>query len=213
MIRVIVADDHAIVRDGLAKLLIDGDDARVVGTAATGEETVARVLETPADVLVLDLGMPGGGISVIETVHDLRPTLPVLVYTMQSEREWGVRCLLAGARGFVGKAALMDELGDAVRALAAGRRYIGPGLADELAARVERSATESRPGPPHETLSNREHAVFLALARGEATAAIAATLGVSSNTVTTYRSRVLEKLGAERNADLTRYAIRHGLIT
>lgn len=212
MIRVIVADDHAIVRDGLVRLLIDGDDARVVATAATGEETVARVLETPADVLVLDLGMPGGGVGLIEALHDLRPALPVLVYTMQAEREWGVRCLLAGARGFVSKSALMTELGEAVRALAAGRRHIGPELADELAARVERSAQEARPRPPHELLSNREYAVFLALARGEPTAAIAATLGVSSNTVTTYRARVLDKIGVERNADLTRYAIRHGLI-
>jgi two-component system, NarL family, invasion response regulator UvrY len=213
VIRVIVADDHAIVRDGLSRLLIDGDDARVVATAANGEEAVARALETPADVLVLDLGMPGGGIGLVETIHGLRPLLPILVYTMQAEREWGVRCLLAGARGFVPKAAPMYELGEAVLALAAGRRHIGPELADELAARMATPVDDRAPRPPHESLSNREHAVFLALARGEATAAIAATLGVSSNTVTTYRARVLEKLGAERNADLTRYAIRHGLIT
>ena len=212
MIRVIVADDHAIVRDGLARVLIDGDDARVVATAANGEEAVARVLETPADVLVLDLGMPGGGIALIETIHGLRPALPILVYTMQTPREWGVRTILAGARGFVSKSALMDELGVAVLALAAGRRHLSPELVDEMAARIEGVGDESRARPPHELLSNREHAVFLALARGEANAAIAVTLGVSSNTVSTYRSRVLEKLGAERNADLIRYAIRHGLI-
>jgi DNA-binding NarL/FixJ family response regulator len=212
VIRVIVADDHAIVRDGLARLLIDGDEARVVATAGNGQEAVARVLESEADVLVLDLGMPGGGIGLVESIHEVRPSLPILVYTMQSEREWGVRAILAGARGFVSKSAQMDELGVAVLALAEGRRHIGPDLADEMAERIGSRSAEQAPRPPHETLSNRELAVLLALARGEATTTIAAAMGISSNTVTTYRGRVFEKLGAERNADLTRYAIRHGLI-
>ena len=209
--RAIVADDHVVIRSGLTRILEVELGMEVVALAATGEEVTAAVLEHPADVLVLDLGMPGSGISTIESVHALRPSLRILVYSMHAEREWAVRCLAAGASGYVSKSADISELTDGIRKVAAGRRHVSPDVAEQL---VERAIglDDEVATPPHERLSNREYEVFERLAAGMSTGEIATEFGLSPKTVSTYRSRILEKLGVERNADLTRYAIRHGLM-
>jgi two-component system, NarL family, invasion response regulator UvrY len=209
--RAIVADDHVVIRSGLTRILETELGMTVVALAATGEEVTAAVLEQPADVLVLDLGMPGSGISTIESVHALRPSLRILVYSMHAEREWAVRCLAAGASGYVNKSADISELTDAIRKVAAGRRHVSPDVAEQL---VERAIgiDDEVATPPHERLSNREYEVFERLAAGMSTGEIATEFGLSPKTISTYRSRILEKLGVERNADLTRYAIRHGLM-
>ncbi len=209
--RVIVADDHVVIRSGLTRILEAELGMDVVALASTGEEVTAAVLEHPADVLVLDLGMPGSGISTIESVHALRPALRILVYSMHAEREWAVRCLAAGASGYVSKSADISELTDGIRKVASGRRHVSPDVAEQL---VERAIglDDEVAAPPHERLSNREYEVFERLAAGMSTGEIATEFGLSPKTVSTYRSRILEKLGVERNADLTRYAIRHGLL-
>jgi DNA-binding NarL/FixJ family response regulator len=210
VLRVIVADDHAIVRKGVARLLAEVDLATTVAMAGTAEETVAAVLAHDAEVLVLDLAMPGSSLATIETLHALRPGLRILVYSMHDEREWAVRALEAGAAGYVSKSAPVEAIVDGVRAVAAGRHHVGPEVAQQL---IERALGGGGPGElPHQRLSNREFEVFERLARGESATEIGETLGLSPKTVSSYRARILAKLGVERNADLTRYAIHHGLL-
>jgi len=209
--RVIIADDHVVIVSGLTRILEGDLGMTVVATAGTGEEVMAAVLEYPADVLVLDLGMPGGGVFMIESVRAVRPALRILVYSMHAEREWAVRCLAAGASGYVSKSADLAELATGVTKVASGRRHVSPEVAEQLLERAI-GTDETVAALPHEQLSNREFEVFERLAAGQGTGEIAVELGLSSKTVSTYRSRILEKLGAERNADLTRYAIRHGML-
>ena len=209
--RVIIADDHMVVREGLTGIVERRGGMVVVASAGTGEGTVAAVLEHPADILVLDLGMPGGSIGTIEAVKAVRPNLPILVYTMHAEREWAARCLLAGASGFLSKSTHLDELSIAIATVARGRRYVSGTVARQLAERLLASSGDAG-GAPHHRLSAREHEVFERLVVGESAAEVGAALGISAKTVSTYRGRILEKLGATRTADLTRYAIRHGLI-
>ena len=209
--RVIIADDHVVIVSGLTRILEGDLGMTVVSTAGTGEEVMAAVLEHPADVLVLDLGMPGGGVFMIESVRAVRPALRILVYSMHAEREWAVRCLAAGASGYVSKSADIAELATGVTKVASGRRHVSPEVAEQLLERAI-GTDETVAVLPHEQLSNREFEVFERLAAGQGTGEIARELGLSSKTVSTYRSRILEKLGAERNADLTRYAIRHGML-
>lgn len=209
--RVIIADDHVVIRSGLARILEGDLGMAVVATAATGDEVVAAVLAHSADVLVLDLGMPGGGVGTIESVHALRPDLQILIYSMHAEREWAVRCVAAGAAGYVSKSADLGQLAAAVSKVASGRRHVSLEVAELLLERAL-GIDDGAASAPHERLSNREFEVFERLAGGRGTVEIAAELGLSPKTVTTYRTRILEKLGLERNVDLTRYAIRHGLL-
>lgn len=208
--RVIIADDHVVVRSGLARVVEHDLGMRVVASVGTGEEVTAAALDQEADVLVLDLGMQGGGIGLIESLHALRPTLRILVYSMHAEREWAVRCLSAGASGYVAKSSDLQGLATGIARVAEGRRHVSPDVADQL---LERAIGGDEEGPlPHERLTNREYDVFERLASGRGTTEIAAELALSARTVSTYRVRILEKLGVERNADLTRYALRHGLL-
>ncbi|HEX9045162.1 MAG TPA: response regulator transcription factor [Candidatus Limnocylindrales bacterium] len=208
MVSVIIADDHAVVRQGVARILSGTRDVTVVGEAASGDELIDRLLSTNADVCLLDLAMPGGGLDALGRLHELRPDLRILVFSMHPEDQFAVRCLAAGASGYLGKGCPPEQLVSALRTVAAGRRYIGETVAELLADHV----VSGPQGEPHEKLSNREYEVFRRLARGESSGEIANTLGLSVKSVSTYRTRVLEKLGLSRNADLTRYAIRHGLI-
>lgn len=208
MVSVIIADDHAVVRQGVARILSGTRDVAVVGEAASGDELIDRLLSTNADVCLLDLAMPGGGLDALGRLHELRPDLRILVFSMHPEDQFAVRCLAAGASGYLGKGCPPEQLVSALRTVAAGRRYIGETVAELLADHV----VSGPQGEPHEKLSNREYEVFRRLARGESSGEIANTLGLSVKSVSTYRTRVLEKLGLSRNADLTRYAIRHGLI-
>jgi DNA-binding NarL/FixJ family response regulator len=208
VISVIIADDHAVVRQGVARILAEIRDIAVVGEASSGDELVDRLLSTPADVCLLDLAMPGGGLDALGRLHELRPELRILVFSMHPEDQYAVRSLAAGASGYLGKGCPPEQLVSAVRTVAAGRRYIGETVAELLAEHV----VAGPQGEGHEKLSNREYEVFRRLARGESSGEIADALGLSVKSVSTYRTRVLDKLGLSRNADLTRYAIRHGLI-
>lgn len=208
MIRVLLADDHAVVRQGVAHILRETSDIVVVGQAASGDELLSMILSTQADVCLLDLAMPGSGLELIERIHELRPTLRVLVFSMHPEEQYAVRCLAAHASGYLSKGRPPEEIEQAVRKVASGRRYISDEVAEVLAGLVVNPQEDQ----PHERLSNREYDIFLRLSKGEGSGEIAQELGLSVKSVSTYRSRVLKKLGLTRNAELTKYAIEHSLI-
>jgi DNA-binding NarL/FixJ family response regulator len=208
VIRVILVDDHAVVRQGVERLLESGADMVVVGQAADAEEALSVAAAVEADVCVLDLGIPGGGPDLVTELRELRPRLRILVFTMQRPEQVALKVLALGAAGFLGKSCAPDEIPLAVRAVAAGRRYVSEAVAAILVDRVAGGGTDE----PHLRLSPREFEVFQRLARGEGPSEIAVALGVSVKSVSTYRTRVLSKMGVERNADLTRYALEHSLL-
>lgn len=209
-VRVIVADDHVALRSGVSAILESELGASVVATARTGPEVAEAALAHAADLVVLDLDMPGGGLATIEDLRTLRPALKVLVYSMHAGREWALRCMSAGAAGYLSKEADLDELMNAVRAVVAGRRYVAADVAEDLISRAISPADAD--GPPHLRLSNREYEVFELLSRGRGTAEVAATLGLSPKTVSTHRSQIFRKLGVRRTGEVIRYAIRHGIV-
>ena len=208
MIRLFLADDHRIVRDGIRRLLSEQPDFTVVGEAGDGDRVLTALQQTATDVLLLDLSMPGPGfLSLMQRIATL-PTPPaVLVLSMQPEEMYGLRTLRAGAAGFVAKDASPQQLTDAVRRVASGRRYISPDLAESLALGADHDAD----APPHAALSDRELQVLGCLGRGQSVKEIAAALHLSPKTISTYRARVLEKLGLASTAELIRYAVEHQL--
>jgi len=208
VIRVLVADDHAVVRRGLRQMLAETGDVAVAAEAATAAEALDLVRAQAFDVVVLDLSLPGrGGLDLLGEIKALRPELAVLVLTMHPEKQYAVRALKAGAAGYLTKETAPDLLVDALRRVAAGGRYVSPGLAETLADHVEKG----REGAPHEALSDREFAVFRMLAAGRTVGQIAEELSLSVKTVSTYRTRLLEKMGLASNAELMQYAFRHKL--
>jgi len=209
VIRVVIADDHAIVREGVKRSLADTTDIRVVGEASDGMELMSLIGRCPADAVVLDLAMPG--IPGLELLDDLRrrtPPVPVVVLSMYPVEQYAVRAIRAGASGYINKASPPSELVAALRVVAAGRRYINPEVAESLASHVD----VAEPHVPHENLSNREYEVMCLIAQGRSVGDIAESLRLSVKTVSTYRSRILEKLELRHNAEITRYALRHGLV-
>lgn len=204
----LLVDDHAVVRQGVERLLESGADMVVVGQAADADEALALAAATEADVCILDLGIAGGGPDLVAQIRELRPRLRILVFTMQRPEQMALKVLSLGAAGFLGKSCPPEEIPVAVRAVAAGRRYVSEQVAAILADRV----VGGGPDEAHQRLSVRELEVFNRLARGQGPSEIAEALGVSVKSVSTYRSRVLAKMGVERNADLTRYALEHGLL-
>lgn len=208
MIRVLIADDHAVVRRGLLQILEDERDLVVVGEAGTTGEVIHLVRQEDVDVLVLDVAMPGGGgLEVLRQLQNLRPNLPVLVLSVHGERQYATRVLKAGAAGYLTKESAPDELVAAIRQVAGGRRYIRPSVAAILADRLEEGDLL-----PRETLSNREFQVMCLLASGKTISDIAEDLSLSVKTVSTYRARILEKLHLESTADIIRYAFERGLV-
>lgn len=209
MIDVILADDHDLVRAGLKRILEGGGIFSVVGEAATGGEALALTQSLPADVLVLDISLPDkDGLEVLRSLQDRPGTPPVLILTMHPEREFALQAFQLGAQGYIRKDSPPAELISALRRVASGRRYISVDLAEQMA----QSLGEKSSAHPHEGLSIREHQVFLALARGERPADLAASLCLSENTIRTYRSRVLKKLNCRTTADLARYASQRNLL-
>ncbi|MBS0327669.1 MAG: response regulator transcription factor [Proteobacteria bacterium] len=208
MIRVVIADDHQILREGLKQLLESAGDIAVVGEAGDGAATLERVRGDAFDVLVLDLSMPGrSGMDLIRQVADERPRLRVLVLSMHDEHQYAVRAIRAGAAGYLTKESASSELVAAIRKVAAGRAYVTAAVAEHL-------ALEAMPGgrpASHATLSDREFEVFRRLVAGESVGAIAARLNLSSKTISTHKARLMEKLGVASTADLVRYAMRHRL--
>ena len=207
--RILIADDHSVVRDGVANIIRRTADLELVGEAASGQEAVALVLDQGPDAAILDLDMPGGGLELVARVHALRPDLRILVLSQHAEREFAQRAIEAGARGYVGKEAGIAEIGEAIHRVATGRRYLSE-EAQELM--LARASGDELPVHPHERLSTRELEVALRIARGQRVGKIAEDLGLSFRTVSTHRVHALEKLGLATNAELTLYAREHGLI-
>jgi two-component system, NarL family, invasion response regulator UvrY len=209
VIQVFVADDHAVVREGIKRIIASAGDLTVAGEAANGEDLVKQLATGSCDVVVMDLSMPGlPGLEVLQEIRRSRPKLPVLVLSMYPADQYAVRTLKAGASGYLHKGGPPEELITAIRRVVTGRRYVTDEVAQCLAAHVD-AASEK---PPHERLSNREFQVLCLLASGKSASEIAEELGLSVKTVSTFRRRVLEKLGLNHNAELVRYALKHGLI-
>ena len=210
MIRVLIADDHTVVRQGLKQILSEDPQLTVVGEAADGNEVLTALETLSVDALVLDITMPGrNGLDVLKEVKRKRPTLPVLVLSMHPEDQFAIRILRAGAAGYITKESAPEELVGALRKVCSGGKYVSPQLAEKLAVFIEDETTR----PPHEKLSDREFEVLRMLALGKTVTEVAEELLLSVKTVSTYRSRVLEKMKMASNADLTRYALQNGLIT
>ena len=209
MIRIGIVDDHAIVRAGLRQLLADEVDFRVTAEAASGREALDIARSGEVDVLLLDLSMPDqGGVDALAAIRARCPDLPVLILSGFPEAHYATTLLRQGASGYLNKECDPEEIATAIRTVARGRRYITPAVAERLAD----AAAGAPPALPHEGLSDRELQVFLRLARGETVGQIAEGMHLSVKTVSTYRSRVMDKLKLQTNSDLTYYALKNGLI-
>ena len=209
MIRVLIADDHAVVRQGLRQILGDTPEMLVAGEAATGQQVLDKVRAESWDVVVLDISMPDlSGLDVLKQIRSERPKLPVLVLSMYSEDQYAMRVLKAGASGYLTKESATDELVKAIRKVVSGGRYVSPLLAEKLAFEMGTDSGKL----PHETLSDREFQVLRLIAAGKPVKEIAAVLSLSVKTVSTYRARLLEKMNLGTNAELIHYAIQNHLI-
>lgn len=209
MTRVLIADDHPVVRRGLVEIVAGEPDMTVAGQPATGPETLAFVRTYGCDVVVLDLSLPGlSGLDVLKQLKHEQPRLPVLVLSIYPEDQYALRVLRAGAAGYLTKESAPEELVRALRKVSGGGRYVSAALAEQLAAAV----ADPAPTPPHRTLSDREYEVMCLLASGRTVKEVAAALGLSVKTVSTYRARLLEKMHMKTNADLTRYCMENRLI-
>ena len=209
MIRIIIADDHAIVRAGLKQFLAAEKDMVVTGEAADGMETLACVRKAECDVVLLDISMPGkNGIDTLRQLKRSRPELPVLILSAYSEEQFAVSLLRAGANGYISKETASDQLVAAIRTVIAGGKYVSPGVAQVLVSDLSSDSDK----PPHATLSKREFQIFYRLASGESVSKIAEELFLSVKTVSTYRARILEKMQMSSNANLTYYAVKNKII-
>lgn len=212
MIRVLICDDHRIVREGLRQILADADDIGVVAEAGDGPEAVRLLRDAgpgAVDVLLLDIAMPGrDGLDVLRQLKGEMPRLPVLMLSTYPDKQYAVRSIRLGAAGYLNKSADTGELVAAIRKAAAGKVYVTPAIAEALAAAISEMAGRQA----HETLSNREYQVFRLIATGNTVTQIAQTLALSPNTVSTYRARILEKTGVRNDVELALYAVRQNLL-
>lgn len=208
--RVMIVDDHALLRAGVREMLSDETDLEVVAEAGSAEEALQQLRDgTEVDVVVLDISLPGqSGVDLLRQLKQDQPEIQILVLSMHPEKSFAVRLMRAGASGYVPKMIVPDELVRAVRSVGAGKRYITPTVAELLASEFA-ADTE---GPLHNRLSERELQVFTRIARGIAPAAMASELGLSVKTVSTYRARILEKMGMRSNAEIAAYAVRNHLV-
>lgn len=209
--RILIADDHAVVRQGLRAILSEHPDLEAAGEATTAPEVLDRVRDaTDAwDLVLLDLSMPGGeGLETLNRLRSAAPELPVLVLSMHPEDKLAARLLKAGAEGYLNKEAASEELVVAIRRVLGGKKYVSPDLASRLASDLAGEAD----GAPHEALSDREFQVLCLLGRGRSVSDIADELSLSVKTVSTYRSRLLDKMDMENTAQLIRYAMEHDLV-
>lgn len=210
MSRIIIADDHAIVRQGL-KLLIDGeDDLQIVASVSSGEELIQKVREINADIIILDIAMPGK--DVLDTIKDIKsfkPNIPILVFTMNPADQYAVRVLKAGAAGYINKDSMPDEIIVAIRKVLSGSMYIPQNIAELLANNLKGEFEASL----HETLTNREFQIMCMIAEGRTVTEISDKLFLSKNTISNHRSHILQKLKLKNNSELTHYALKNKLIS
>ena len=209
MWRILLTDDHSILRSGLRKILEDEFQGVQVGEAGSVEEALEKLRPGGWDLLVLDISLPGrSGLDAIPDFKELHPGLPILILSMYGEQQFAIRALRAGASAYLTKEHAPEELIQAIRTVLSGRRYVGASLAEQLAAHV----ALDRERPPHELLSTREFEVLRLIARAKGMTEIADDLGLSVKTVSTYRARILEKMQLTSNAELMQYALRQGLV-
>jgi DNA-binding NarL/FixJ family response regulator len=209
MVRIVICDDHAIVREGLKQILGAQSDFSIVGEASDGHEALARVRELEIDVLLLDMSMPGkSGVELIRQVKAEKPKLRILVLTMHEEHQYAVRAIRAGASGYLTKESASAQLVTALRKVASGGAYISAEIAEQLAL----NAMPDAQGPLHERLSDREFQVFRMIAEGRSISDIAASLNLSVKTVSTHKANVLHKMGMTTQGELIRYALENGLV-
>ena len=209
MIRIGIVDDHAIVRSGLKQFFSEHVDLRVVGEAASGREAIDLVRTTEMDVLVMDLSMPGqSGIDALAMIRAKAPDVGILILSGYPEEHYAMNLIRQGASGYLNKECDPAEIVEAIRTIALGKRYITPSVAELLAQQLGRKSDAA----PHEQLSEREFQVFLKLAKGQTAGDIADSLSLSVKTVSTYRTRLMEKMSLSSNSDLTYYALKNKLI-
>ncbi len=210
MIRLLIADDHAVVRKGMKQILAETRDIVVTDEAADGKEALEKIRKNDYDMALLDISMPGrDGLEVLKESKNLKPKLPILMLSMYPEEQYAVRALRSGASGYLTKDSAPDELIAAIRKVSTGGKYVSTSLAEKLALKLGADLET----PPHETLSDREYQVMCMIASGKTVKEIGEELSLSVKTVSTYRARVLVKMRLKGNADLTRYALDNKLVT
>jgi two-component system invasion response regulator UvrY len=208
MIKILVADDHPIVRQGLKQILSEYPDMTVADEAGTGKDVLVKVGKKDFDIVLLDISMPGrNGLDILKELKAKKPKLPVLVLSIYPEDQYAVRVLKLGAAGYLTKESVPEELVAAIRKVARGRKYVSSSLAEKLATDLAINAEKS----PHETLSDREYQVMSMIASGKRLKEVAEELSLSIKTISTYRSRIMEKMNMKNNAELIRYALQNGL--
>jgi len=209
MIKVVVVDDHAVVREGLKRIISENPGMAVTGEAGDGNEAIRVIQSEPCDVVLLDITMPDkSGLDVLKQLHADSPRLPVLVLSMHSEDQYAIRVLRAGAAGYLTKESAPAKLIQAIRKVVRGGKYVTSTLAEKLVVGLDSDTSKA----PHQILSDREYQVLCLIASGKTVSQIAEELALSVKTISTYRVRMLEKLNMKNNAELTRYAIKDGLV-
>lgn len=204
MVRILIADDHPVVREGLKKMFEKVSDISIAGEASNGQEVLNKIEQNDYDLVLLDISMPGrDGLDILRELRRKRPHLPILILSMHSEEQYAIRSLKAGASGYLTKKSISDELIKAVQEVACGGKYITSSLSEKLASYI-RNNTEK---PIHEILSDREHFVMRMIVKGRTRKEIAKELSLSVNTISTYRARILKKLKMKNSAELIQYAI------
>jgi len=209
MIKILIVDDHAIVRDGLNHLLQAEQDMRVAGMAADAPSAIRFLSENQVDVIILDINMPGkSGLDLIKDLKQMQPSIRILILSMYPEDRFAMRAVIAGASGYLTKEMASEEIVTAIRTINGGRNYITTSLADKIADELQHPGAKV----PHDLLSDREFEVFCMLASGKPVVEIATALSISESTVSTYRTRILQKMNLKSNSDLMHYGIINGLV-
>lgn len=209
MIRILIADDHAIVRKGLKQIVIEQYPTANVGETGDAEDLISKVVEQQWDVVICDMSMPGrSGLDALQQIKEINPKLPVLIMSMYPEDQYALRVLKAGAYGYLGKETIHDDIVKAIETVLLGKKFITPSIAEKLADNFDMDSK----CPEHEVLSDREFDVFKMLAAGNSLTEIASKLSLSSTTVSTYRAHILEKMNMRSNAELTRYALEKNIV-
>jgi two-component system, NarL family, invasion response regulator UvrY len=209
LIKILIADDHTVVREGLKQIISETPDMTIADEAVDGHEVLKKALKNDYDVVVLDITMPGiNGLDVLKQLKAQKPKVPILVLTVHPEEQYAVRVIKAGASGYLTKESASEELVQAIRAASAGRKYITPSLGEKLAYSLGTNAKQL----PHEILSDREYQVMCMIASGKTVAEIAEKCYLSEHTIRTHRSRILKKMTMKSNAEIISYALQHKLI-